>query len=418
MDVLCTDKTGTLTEARIRLEQHLDSAGGTATRVLAARLPEQPLRDRSEEPARRGDPRATTRWTYRLAQGRRGPLRLRAPAGLGRWSRRRGAAPAGRQGGVRGHPARCRTRYEDGGAATPPAGRRRCGRVRGALRAPGRRGIPRARDRLEAEAPDRRTASPMATRRSWCFAGFAAFQDPPKAERARRRCAALGAARRRGQDGDRRQRARHRARLRELGLAVDGVLTGAEIEQMDDLALLGAASRTTTLFCRVTPAAEEPHHPGAASARGHVVGYLGDGINDAPALHAADVGISVDSAVDVAKEAADIILLETRPRRPAATACSRGAARFGNIIKYILMGTSSNFGNMFSMAGASLFLPFLPMLPIADPAQQLPLRPLASRRSPPTASTPTRAAPAPLGHAASSAASCSSSGRSARCSTS
>ena len=100
----------------------------------------------------------------------------------------------------------------------------------------------------------------------------------------------------------------------------------------------------------------------ALKARGHVVGYLGDGINDAPSLHSADVGLSVDSAVDVAKEAADMILLE-QDLHVLHEGVLEGRRTFGNIMKYIMMGTSSNFGNMFSMAGASLFLPFLPMLP-------------------------------------------------------
>src|SRR5665811_2123860 len=100
----------------------------------------------------------------------------------------------------------------------------------------------------------------------------------------------------------------------------------------------------------------------ALKARGHVVGYLGDGINDAPSLHSADVGLSVDSAVDVAKEAADMILLK-HDLHVLHAGVLEGRRTFGNIMKFIMMGTSSNFGNMFSMAGAALFLPFLPMLP-------------------------------------------------------
>src|SRR5262249_42242848 len=96
--------------------------------------------------------------------------------------------------------------------------------------------------------------------------------------------------------------------------------------------------------------------------RGHVVGFLGDGINDSPSLHTADVGISVASAVDVAKDVAEIILME-HSLRVLHNGIIEGRKAFGNVMKYLLMGTSSNFGNMFSMAGASLFLPFLPMLP-------------------------------------------------------
>ena len=101
----------------------------------------------------------------------------------------------------------------------------------------------------------------------------------------------------------------------------------------------------------------------ALKRRGRVVGYLGDGINDAPSLHSADIGFSVDTAVDVAKDAADMIMLE-RDLNVIVEGVFEGRRTFGNIMKYIMMGTSSNFGNMFSMAGASIFLPFLPMLPV------------------------------------------------------
>ena len=117
----------------------------------------------------------------------------------------------------------------------------------------------------------------------------------------------------------------------------------------------------TTVFARVSPA-QKHRIIRALKARGHVVGYIGDGINDAPSLHAADVGISVAGAVDVAREAADIVLLERRLDVLHAGILA-GRRSFGNVLKYLLMGTSSNFGNMLSMAGAALFLPFLPMLP-------------------------------------------------------
>ncbi len=138
------------------------------------------------------------------------------------------------------------------------------------------------------------------------------------------------------------------------------MLTGREIAQLDDHALR-ARVETVNLFCRVNPS-QKDRVILALKARGHVVGYLGDGINDAPSLHSADVGLSVDSAVDVAKEAADMILLE-HDLQVLHEGVIEGRRTFANIMKYIMMGTSSNFGNMFSMAGASLFLPFLPMLP-------------------------------------------------------
>jgi Mg2+-importing ATPase len=119
---------------------------------------------------------------------------------------------------------------------------------------------------------------------------------------------------------------------------------------------------TATLFCRVNPSQKERVIL-ALKRRGHTVGYLGDGINDAPPLHAADVGISVQGAVDVAREAADLILLED-DLGVLHQGVLEGRRTFSNILKYINMGTSSNFGNMFSMAGGALLLPFLPMRPV------------------------------------------------------
>ncbi|MGE5232075.1 MAG: HAD-IC family P-type ATPase, partial [Deltaproteobacteria bacterium] len=147
----------------------------------------------------------------------------------------------------------------------------------------------------------------------------------------------------------------------QLGVPVTGVLTGDVVRDLDDPAL-SARVGEVNLFCRVTPV-QKNRVIHALKRRGYVVGYLGDGINDAPSLHSADVGISVDTAVDVAKEAADLILLE-RDLNVLHQGVREGRRTFGNIMKYLMMGTSSNFGNMFSMAGASLLLPFLPMLPV------------------------------------------------------
>jgi P-type Mg2+ transporter len=146
----------------------------------------------------------------------------------------------------------------------------------------------------------------------------------------------------------------------DLGLAVRGVLTGTQLDALDETAL-AAALPETTVFARVTPE-QKSRVINAQRALGSTVGFMGDGVNDAVALHDADVGISVDSATDVAKDAADIVLLE-KDLDILAGGIGEGRRIFANTIKYVLMGTSSNFGNMFSAGAGSLFLSFLPMLP-------------------------------------------------------
>jgi Mg2+-importing ATPase len=146
----------------------------------------------------------------------------------------------------------------------------------------------------------------------------------------------------------------------EVGLPTDCLLLGPQVEAMADAELAEAAQRAT-LFARLSPAHKQRVIRALQSTR-HVVGFLGDGINDSPALRAADVGISVDSAVDIAKEAADIILLE-KSLMVLEEGVLEGRKVFANILKYVRMGASSNFGNMFSVLGASAFLPFLPMEP-------------------------------------------------------
>jgi Mg2+-importing ATPase len=147
----------------------------------------------------------------------------------------------------------------------------------------------------------------------------------------------------------------------EVGLDGQRIILGSDVDELTDTAL-GAVAEQTSIFARVSPA-QKNRVVNALKRRGHVVGFLGDGINDAPSLHAADVGISVASAADVAKDAAEIILLDHN-LRVLHLGVLEGRKAFGNVMKYLLMGTSSNFGNMFSMAAASLFLPFLPMTPI------------------------------------------------------
>src|SRR5512142_3047251 len=148
---------------------------------------------------------------------------------------------------------------------------------------------------------------------------------------------------------------------KQVGMPVDKILLGSQIEALSEADLAEAAS-VTSIFAKLAPAQKE-HLIHALQSKGHVVGFMGDGINDAPALKASDVGISVDSAVDIAKESSDIILLENG-LLVLIDGVREGRRVFGNIIKYIKMAASSNFGNMFSMLGASIILPFIPMLPL------------------------------------------------------
>jgi Mg2+-importing ATPase len=191
------------------------------------------------------------------------------------------------------------------------------------------------------------------------LAGFAAFLDPPK----KGIPAILKALKKSGvsvviMTGDNQYVTQKVAR--DVGLASDRMVTGNQVDTMDDAALAYQAEHGA-IFARVSPEQKNRVIVGL-KARGHVVGYIGDGINDAPSLHTADVGISVLNGVDVAKDAAKIILLE-KDLAVLNDGVIEGRRCFANIMKYIIMSTSSNFGNMFSMAAASLFLPFLPMLP-------------------------------------------------------
>ena len=189
--------------------------------------------------------------------------------------------------------------------------------------------------------------------------GFLVFADPPKADAAESvaRLRSLGIELK-VLTGDNERTAVHVCQ--EVGLPVSGVVRGDELDGLDETALTALVGRTT-VFARVGPE-QKAALVAAAQRNGDDVAFLGDGINDAVALHRADVGISVESAVDVAREAADVVLLE-KSLGVLADGVVEGRRIFANTMKYVLMGTSSNFGNMFSAAGASLFLSFLPMLP-------------------------------------------------------
>jgi Mg2+-importing ATPase len=195
--------------------------------------------------------------------------------------------------------------------------------------------------------------------RQMTFVGFLLFFDPPKegVQKAITALEQLGVTLK-IITGDNHLVARHTGEV--IGLGNFRVLSGSELDHLRDEALWHAVEETT-IFAEVDPNQKERIIL-ALKKRGHVVGYMGDGINDAPSLHSADVGISVNNAVDVAKQAADLVLLE-QDLDVLREGIVQGRKTFANTLKYVFMATSANFGNMFSVAGASLFLPYLPMLP-------------------------------------------------------
>jgi Mg2+-importing ATPase len=358
MDVLCTDKTGTLTEARITLDRHLDPAGQDSQRLLELAFVNSHFESGLQSPMDQA-------------------ILLHDEVDLSGWEkidevpfdfeRRRVSVLVAKAGarllvikGAFEDILALSTQYEVSGSPEPrPLGPTERRALSDRFEALGREGYRVLGVAWKAEAPDCPHIV-IHDEMELVFAGFAVFEDPPKlgAAAAMRDLAELG-VKVVIVTGDNELVAEHVCK--QLGVPIRGVLTGTELAKLDDQALL-ARVETTDLFCRLNPA-QKNRVILAFKKRGHVVGYLGDGINDAPSLHSADVGVSVDSAVDVAKAAADIILLE-RELSVLKDAVLEGRRTLGNIVKYILMGTSSNFGNMFSMAGASLFLPFLPMRPM------------------------------------------------------
>ena len=358
MDVLCTDKTGTLTQARIRLDRHGDAAGRPAPGVLELAWLnshfESGLRSPLDDAILEQAPPPTQTWT-KLDEVPFDFERRRVSVLLQRDGQRRLI--------VKGAPEdllRLCDRVQDGAAeptrALQPQDRLAIGGLLEQLADQGLRVLGIAW-RESALLPSHARVSDES---GLVFAGFVAFQDPPRPGAAQ----ALQALGQRGVQvkivtGDNERVTRHLCE--QLGLPVQGVLLGSEVAALADDALQARVA-TVNLFCRVTPA-QKTRILLALKARGRVVGYLGDGINDAPALHAADVGISFAGAVDVARQAADMVLLQ-QDLRVLHAGVLEGRRTFGNVMKYIMMATSSNFGNMASMALAALLLPFMPLLPL------------------------------------------------------
>jgi P-type Mg2+ transporter len=358
MDVLCTDKTGTLTEAKIRLVRHVAISGDESRHVLdLAWLNshfETGLRSPLDAAILEHGGADEAGWT-KLDEVPFDFERRRISVLVEKAGRRMLV--------VKGAPEdvlRLSSHYEAPDEAIPrPFDAMAAEKARALFDSLGSEGFRVLGIAWRETAPDHAHAI-VGDEQELVFAGFAAFLDPPKKGVE----AALESLGRSGiavkiLTGDNERVTHHLCA--ELAIPVTGMITGAELATLSEEAL-GARIEAVNLFCRVTPA-QKNRIILALKRRGHVVGFLGDGINDAPSLHTSDVGISVDTAVDVAKDAAGIILLE-RDLSVLERGVREGRRTFGNVMKYVMMGTSSNFGNMFSMALASLVLPFLPMLPV------------------------------------------------------
>jgi Mg2+-importing ATPase len=358
MDVLCTDKTGTLTEARIHLERHVDALGRDSSRVLELAYLnsffESGLRSPIDDAILEHKEIDVTAWK-KIDEVPFDFERRRVSVIIDN-GKDRILIVKGAPDDILGFCILCEENGEENPKSMDEAA---LARVRALHETFARDGF-RVLGVAWKKVAQTEHQAVVNDETELVFAGFAAFFDPPKnsAQEALVKLTHAGVAVK-VVTGDNELVTRHICE--KLGLPITGSLNGAEMQAMDDHAL-SACVENVNLFCRVNPA-QKNRVILALKQRGRVVGYMGDGINDAPALHSADIGISVDSAVDVAKSAAEMILLE-QDLNVLHEGVVEGRRTFGNIMKYIMMGTSSNFGNMSSMAGATLFLPFLPMLPV------------------------------------------------------
>lgn len=365
IDVLCTDKTGTLTEGAIRLIRHVDIRGRECETVhryawLNSTF-ESGVRTALEEAILAHGAVDATGWTkldevpFDFERKRLSVLLAqRAGEGEQRWLILKGAPDA-----VLSHCRNVLADPDDAASAIIPLAGEAQALAQARLAELENEGFRTLAVAVKCMPPDRNHAR-LDDETGLTLVGFAAFFDPPKegAATAIRQLTAYGI------DvnivtGDSERVTQYICRI--LDIPVRGMMMGHEIAHLDDASLRDRV-RSANLFCRVSPM-EKNRIIQALRDNGRTVGYLGDGINDAPALYCADVGISVDKAVDVAREAADLILLR-HDLHVIADGVVEGRRTFGNVRKYIMMGSSSNFGNMTSMAIAALYLPFLPMQPL------------------------------------------------------
>jgi Mg2+-importing ATPase len=371
MDVLCTDKTGTLTQDRIALVREVDASGADCPAVLQLawlnsrfqtglrNLMDQAVLERAPPAAPSATPSATD-WQlldeipFDFQRRRLSVVVARRPQPDG------SEALLVCKGAVDEVLAVC-SHVRDGDADQALNDERRAAAhaAADALSDQGLRVLAVAVRRI-AGTPDAARAWHADDERELSLAGFIAFLDPPKDSAA----PALQALARHGVkvkvlSGDNEHVTRQVCR--QVGLAAQGLLLGPQVQALDDAALAQAVE-ANDLFARLAPQDKE-RVVAALRRNGHVVGFLGDGINDAPALHAADVGITVDSAVDIAREVADLILLE-KSLTVLDEGVLEGRRTFANLLTYVRMAASSNFGNVLSVLLASVLLPFLPMLPM------------------------------------------------------
>ncbi len=365
MDVLCTDKTGTLTQDRIFLEKHVDLLGEDSEEVLEYAylnsyyqsglknlLDVAVLRSRRSRNAWPG-----MRASYQKVD--------EIPFDF----ERRRMSVVVRAGRATAHPdLQGRGRGDPRGIAPGPGRTAQIGRPR---RRPGaqlarrwtsaeRRRLPRRRRRLSRICPRTRTSTAWPTSPGSCWSATSRSSIPRRRvpPRPSRRWARTAC---RSRSSPATTRSSPRKICRDVGLPVTRVVLGSELAASSGPQLASLVQQAQ-VFAKLTPL-QKASVIRALQGSGRVVGFLGDGINDGPALKAADVGISVDSAVDIAKESADIILLE-KSLLVLDQGVIEGRKVFGNVVKYIRMSASSNFGNMFSVIGASAWLPFLPMAPV------------------------------------------------------
>jgi Mg2+-importing ATPase len=355
IDVLCSDKTGTLTKGDMQLERAVDPTGVPSERVrFLATLNSQcetGIRSPLDAAILKGSSIDLSRYTKVDEipfdfERRRVSIVAETPDGQRLLVTKGAPEPI----------LALAAATEVNGHLQPlgEAGRRACVLLYERLGTEGLRVLA-----VAYRVVDRQAAYARADERDLVLVGFVAFADPVLPDAAE----ALASLKRDGVavkilTGDNDRVARHVCE--QVAIEAQGLVTGDDLARLDDAAL-GHVAEQASVFTRVSPA-QKNRLIVALKRRGHVVGFMGDGINDAPSLHVADIGISVMTATDVARESADVILGESG-LRVLHRGILEGRRASGNMMKYLLMGTSSNFGNMFSMAAASVFLPFLPMLP-------------------------------------------------------